>query len=377
LLTLEALRSCCERVDAVSLATANENATVHAEGVLLIPRLEPPSRRGYVEALARGGSSFVDDRGGAISQQIRALVAAGALLPRYDVVWSHFSLMAEPGLAVASSCRLLDIDNSWGAIRRRALAGDDGSLLHRAYLRLDAAAVTRSERRRCEPYGQVVVSSEGERERLGPVRPPVSVVENSALPADRKTPPARERHGLLFVGTLDTQPNIDAVRFLTQDVLPAVRAGHPAATLTVAGRGPTEHVRRMCAAAGAELVADAPSLEPLYSRARAVVAPLWLGGGTRIKILEALARSQPVVATPIAAEGLRLQDETNVLLARDAHQFAGQCVRLLGDAALADRMGAAARATWHARFRPEVARAAVLRVIERACQASAAQRMEA
>jgi glycosyltransferase involved in cell wall biosynthesis len=148
-------------------------------------------------------------------------------------------------------------------------------------------------------------------------------------------------------------------------VLPRVRADIPDAALTVAGRSPKPVVRELCAGAGIRLVADAPSLHPLYAQARAVVAPLFLGGGSHVKLVEAMAHGAAVVATPVAAEGLDLDDGEHLLLARDADEFAARCIALLRDPDRADRLGAAARARWSERHRPEVARAAVAGLVER------------
>jgi glycosyltransferase involved in cell wall biosynthesis len=364
LATLDALRGCCEHVDAVSLATPAERDKV-APGVQLVDRPDAPSRWAFLVAVARDGSSFVPERHGRLPERIRELVAAGSLLPRYDVVWAHFALMAGPGLAVEARGRVLDVDTVWGASRRRAAARAGGSPLQRAYRRLDAAAVARGERARCNRYDHVVVASVDEAQRLGGVRVPVGVVPNS-VPAPAMPPPvAGLRRDLLFVGRLDHEANVDAVRFLLDDVLPILRRRRGDVTLTIAGRTASGGLLKACEAAGARLIADAPSLEPLYADARAVVAPLRLGGGTHVKLIEAMARGLPVVASPVAAEGLALTDGVDVIIASDPEAFAGRCAQLLDDPGLADRIGGAARASWHERYRPEIVRRSIAELVER------------
>jgi glycosyltransferase involved in cell wall biosynthesis len=364
LVTLEALRECCARVDAVALAYPDEESVV-APGVHLLRRPPLPGRWGWLAAVARGGSSFVPERGGQLARELRTLAQDGTLLPAYDLVWTHFPLMAGLGARVPARARVLDVDTVWGAARGRAAAHAAGGPLQRAYRRLDAAAVAREERRRCNRQDHLVVASERERGLLRGVRPPVTTIPNT-VPAPAGAPaPGAGRDGLLFVGTLDTQPNVDAAVFLANEVLPRVRAKVPDAVLTIAGRSPTPYVRRLCEESGIRLVADAPSLDPLYARARVVVAPLFMGGGTHIKLIEAMGRGAGIVASPIAAEGLDLEDGRHVHLARDAAQFAARCVALLRDPDEADRLGAAARERWHERHRPEVARAAVVRLVGR------------
>ena len=94
------------------------------------------------------------------------------------------------------------------------------------------------------------------------------------------------------------------------------------------------------------LVADAPSLDPLYSTARIALAPLRLGGGTRFKVIEAMARGAAVVATETASEALDVDPGRDLLVATDQAQFVESCVSLLRDPGRAAELGARARETW-------------------------------
>jgi glycosyltransferase involved in cell wall biosynthesis len=364
LVTLEALRECCARVDAVALAYPDEESAV-APGVHLLRRPPLPGRWGWLAAVARGGSSFVPERGGQLARELRTLAQDGTLLPAYDLVWTHFPLMAGLGARVPARARVLDVDTVWGAARGRAAAHAAGGPLQRAYRRLDAAAVAREERRRCDAQDHLVVASERERELLPAVRPPVIAIPNTVPAPAQPLAPAARRDGMLFVGILDHEANVDAATFLAREVLPRVRAQLPDAALTIAGRGPTPFVRRLCQEARVRLVPDAPTLDPLYAEARVVVAPLFMGGGTHVKIVEAMARGAAIVASPIAAEGLDLRDGEHLHLAQTAEDFAARCVALLRDPEQADRLGAAARERWRERHRPEVARRAVAGLVER------------
>jgi glycosyltransferase involved in cell wall biosynthesis len=364
LITLEALRACCDRVDALAAAPPGEE-DLAADGVEVFAQPGAPSAWRFLVAAIHGGSSFVPERGDALRGPLRERVRTGALKPSYDVVWAHFPLMAGPGDCVGARARVLDVDTAWGAARRRAAAQPGGTPVQRAYRRLDAAAVAREERRRCNRQDHVVVASEAERERLESVRPPVTAIPNCVADPGAIGRPAREREGLLFVGNLAFDANVDAVRWLIGAVLPVLRAQAGDARLTVAGRSPASEVRRLCAGAGVELVADAPSLEPLYARARAVVAPLRMGGGTHVKLIEAMAYGHAVVATPVATEGLELRDGEDVLMAGDAESFARACARLLAGPEEAARLGARARRVWHDHHRPEVARDLVVELVER------------
>jgi glycosyltransferase involved in cell wall biosynthesis len=139
--------------------------------------------------------------------------------------------------------------------------------------------------------------------------PRVAVVENGVdtrhfRPTDGRRDPAR----LLFLGSLDWRPNLDAVRQLLDHVFPAVRAAEPTASLWLVGRNPPGWLRAEEASRpGVTVHADVPDVRPFLDPCGLMVVPLRIGGGSRLKILEALAAGLPVVTTAIGAEGLHLE----------------------------------------------------------------------
>jgi glycosyltransferase involved in cell wall biosynthesis len=140
-------------------------------------------------------------------------------------------------------------------------------------------------------------------------QPDVDVVENGIDRAFFEPICGQRRASrILYLGALDWRPNLDAVGLLLQDIFPRVRKQHPDAELLIVGRNPPagliEQVRRT---AGAELHADVPDIRPYLGESGVMAVPLRIGGGSRLKILEAIASGLPVVATSVAAEGLRLQ----------------------------------------------------------------------
>jgi polysaccharide biosynthesis protein PslH len=122
------------------------------------------------------------------------------------------------------------------------------------------------------------------------------------------TPVVARRPGeILFLGNLEWRPNLDAVRLLLDDVFPAVLAEVPSARLCVVGRHPPKWlVRRAQTSSNVEVHADVPDVRPYLYRCGAMAVPLRIGGGSRLKILEALATGLAVVSTQVGAEGLRL-----------------------------------------------------------------------
>jgi polysaccharide biosynthesis protein PslH len=165
--------------------------------------------------------------------------------------------------------------------------------------------------------------------------------------------PARGR--LLFFGKLDYFPNLDALRWLAEEIMPRVRAARPDAELRVVGRGANDEIRALCTGAnGMTLVGAVDDVRPELAAAEAVVVPLRVGGGTRLKILEALAAGRPIVSTTIGAEGIALAPGRDILIADDADALAKAALSLLDDADLRERVGDAgqravrARYDWHA-----------------------------
>jgi glycosyltransferase involved in cell wall biosynthesis len=135
---------------------------------------------------------------------------------------------------------------------------------------------------------------------------------------------------VLFTGTMNYDPNVEAVQYFVRDVWPLVRREVTRATFHIVGAYPTPDVEAL-AGDGVEVHGRVPDMAPYFRSAAAVVVPLLHGGGTRLKILEAAACARAVVSTPLGAEGLDLRDGQELLLARGAEEFARAVVGLLRD----------------------------------------------
>ena len=148
---------------------------------------------------------------------------------------------------------------------------------------------------------------------------------------------------VLFVGNYLHPPNVEGAQWLAREVWPRVRRLRPGARLTLAGRAPPPAIAAL-AAADVLVPGTVDDLRPLYARSSLVVAPIFWGSGVRIKILEALACGLPLVTTKLAAEGIDLRPNESALFAEQPGEFAAAIARLLDDAALRARLGAAGRA---------------------------------
>jgi sugar transferase (PEP-CTERM/EpsH1 system associated) len=147
---------------------------------------------------------------------------------------------------------------------------------------------------------------------------------------------------LVFTGSMDWLPNEDAMRFFCHDVLPLIRAEEPRARLSIVGRAPTAAVRAL-ADEHIEVTGTVADVRPFMRKAAIHVVPLRIGGGTRLKIFEAMAMGQAVVSTTIGAEGLPLTDGEHALIADGPRAFADAVVSLLRDARRRHALSAAAR----------------------------------
>jgi polysaccharide biosynthesis protein PslH len=180
----------------------------------------------------------------------------------------------------------------------------------------------------------------------------VDVVENGVDTAYFRPEAAGRRPGrLLFLGSLDWRPNLDGVARLLDDVFPAVRAAEPDATLDLVGRNPPAWLRRWAAESpGVALHADVPDVRPFLAECSLMVVPLRIGGGSRLKILEALAAGVPVVSTRVGAEGLCLEPGRDLTVTEDTDDLAAALVAAVRSPARLVRQAASGRERVLARY---------------------------
>jgi glycosyltransferase involved in cell wall biosynthesis len=190
-----------------------------------------------------------------------------------------------------------------------------------------------------------VVTSEREVDAVRACAPdtPVAVVPNAVdvkyfAPCDTSVTP----HTVIFNGTLDYRPNLDAARYLIDDIWPLVRTRYPDASLTLTGR--TDGVdTRSLTRPGVRLLGQVPDIRPYVSEAAAVAVPIRIGGGTRFKVLEGLAMGKPIVSTAVGCEGVAVSDGEHLLIADDAPAFASRIFEVFENADLRDALGQAGR----------------------------------
>jgi sugar transferase (PEP-CTERM/EpsH1 system associated) len=141
------------------------------------------------------------------------------------------------------------------------------------------------------------------------------------------SPPAGRE--LVFTGSMDWLPNEDAMLYFCRDILPLIRRQEPQVTLSIVGRAPTPAVQRLAAEHNVVVTGRVDDVRPFMGHAAVYIVPLRIGGGTRLKIFEAMAMGKAVVSTTVGAEGLPVTSGTHVTLADEPHTFAQAVLELL------------------------------------------------
>jgi sugar transferase (PEP-CTERM/EpsH1 system associated) len=221
-----------------------------------------------------------------------------------------------------------------------------GSPARRYYFRRQARVMLEYERKVCSTVKSVIAVSAADaktmRELYGVKR--VSAVPTgvdvSYFQPEGETPATTD---LVFVGSMDWMPNIDGVVWFVNEVLPLIRKKLPDCSLAVVGRTPGREVTSLAERdANIRITGTVADVRPWLWQSKAAIVPLRIGGGTRLKIYEAMAARTPVVSTTIGAEGLDIAPGENILIADSPEAFAEACVRLVSDSAERRRVADAA-----------------------------------
>jgi glycosyltransferase involved in cell wall biosynthesis len=222
--------------------------------------------------------------------------------------------------------------------------------LRRAYFRLQTDRMYHYERRVSQSTGHIVAVSQtdaAEMRRLFDVTRvteiPTGVNIEYFLPP---TPPSAsvDSTDLVFVGSMDWLPNVDGVLYFVREILPLIRKHRPETTLTIVGRTPPPNIAELAANdPRIQVTSTVPDIRPYLWRSAVSIVPLRIGGGTRLKIYEAMAAQVPVVSTTIGAEGLTVNPPDDIRIADTPDQFADHCLELLASPETRTRVS---RAAW-------------------------------
>lgn len=148
---------------------------------------------------------------------------------------------------------------------------------------------------------------------------------------------------MVFTGSMDWLPNQDGMTYFCREILPRIRQSEPDATLSIVGRSPTPAVRKLAEIPGIDVTGSVDDVRPHIARAAVYVVPLRIGGGTRLKIFEAMSMAKAVVSTSVGAEGLPVTNGRDIDIADEPTRFAHAVVRLMRDTAARRTLETAAR----------------------------------
>jgi sugar transferase (PEP-CTERM/EpsH1 system associated) len=325
----------------------------HVETSVLSPRAWPVARRlakGLLGRMPVVQNFYHDSR---LAERLRRLTSQRY----YDVVQIEFSYAASYARAVDPSRGAKTVLSMHNVESLRF--GREGNL----GLRLDrrfAAAWDRAfhglwEQQAIRTFDGIVSVSEPERAWVL-ARVPEAVVQliPNGVDTDHFRPQAPPDPAaslrLVFTGAMHYPPNVDAVLWFTEQVWPRLRRLAPGLCFEIVGRDPDPRVIALGRIPGVVVTGEVADVRPYIARARGVVVPLRAGGGTRLKILEAMAMARPVVSTAFGAEGLTITPGHNILIANDAEGFAAHVLALLGSAERAALLGQAGRQLVEARY---------------------------
>lgn len=285
------------------------------------------------------------------SPELAARAVALASRGAYDVVHVGGLELAEVGFGLRGAATLIfDEHNAEYVLQRRAFENEcrlGGNPIGALYSLLQWRKLVRYEGSACRAAAGVMAVSAVDRDELLRIAPRarIAVVPNSVdvrQYAPREAPPDGPLT-LLFTGKMDFRPNVDAVVWFCREVLPLIRATLPSARFQIVGRDPTPAVRRLGGLPGVEVVGPVPDDRPFLAGAHVYVVPMRVGGGVRLKVLQAMAAGVPIVATTLGYEGVAASPGEHLVVADHPEKFARAVGQLVSSPGAASPMLAAAR----------------------------------
>jgi sugar transferase (PEP-CTERM/EpsH1 system associated) len=311
-----------------------------------VPHVAPArfSPRFYFQALA----GFVSPLPVAVtryrSAAMRTLLAGLVETEKFDAIVCDF-LAAAPNLPSLQDAVLFqhNVETTiWDRHTQNA-----ASPLHRALYRRQASRMFLYEQQVCRSVRQVIAVSEADAARM---RSMFGAEHVGAVPTgvdvDYFAPPLQTEAAadLVFLGSMDWSPNVDSMLYFVEQIWPRITAQLPDCRMSIVGRTPPREIQALAERdPHIHVTGTVTDVRPYLWGSKVSIVPLRIGGGTRIKIYEALAAGLPVVSTAVGAEGLPLVHGETILLADEPESFARECVRLLQDPALRARMRKAGR----------------------------------
>ena len=317
------------------------------------PSLNRPVSAGmFARAALRGlPASVIKYHVPEFSARFREMIAEGPAVVHLE----HVHLAGELAALNGRSIRLrktLDAHNVECLIAER-MRDVEPFLPRKAALALHARNMRRFETRAFGQFDMIMAVSQEDTASIATMTGGMAnaaIIENG-VDETYFTPgsPDEIRSGsMVFVGSMDWLPNVDAMIWFAREVLPLVRLGRPDCSLTIVGRAPRPEVTVLHDPAnGVAVTGTVDDVRPFVRQAEVVIAPLRFGGGTRLKILEAFSMAKPVVSTTVGCEGIAYTNGEHLLLGDHPRELAKACLRVMNTPGLGRKIGERGRSLAH------------------------------
>lgn len=265
---------------------------------------------------------------------------------QFDVVVCDF-LHTSINLPDVDQCpTILFQHNIESEIRKRHYMSEK-NFLKKWYMYLQWKKLYKFEEEICKRFDHCIVVSEHDREVL---QKEFGLTNVSIIPTGVDTEYYRVQQGkeransLIFTGSMDWIGNEDSILYFVREIFPHIKVKVPDVNFSIVGRNPSQKLKQVLKFdTSITLTGRVPDIRPYIANSQVYIVPLVYGGGTRIKIFEAMAMGKPVVSTTIGAEGLPVTPEENIIIADEPEEFASRIVQLFNDANLRKRLGTASR----------------------------------
>lgn len=291
--------------------------------------LKPFRSRGYEDSTAKA--------------QLQAV-----LREQFDVIWVSRSWVAGAFPFLIGPRTILDLDDLEHRVVRRWLSRRP-FYPSKIFEHLDASKLAWFERHIAKKCAKALVCSEDDRAYFGCKN--AEVLPNCVDVPYTSCDPDLEIEGLLvFLGFMRYPANVDAVIYFCTEIFPRIQARVPKSRFAVVGAEPTSEVQNLHNGKDIIVTGRVPDVRPYLETASVLVVPIRVGGGTRIKILQALAAGKAIVSTTVGAEGLSVCHREHLLIADFVEEFAEGSIRLITNPAERRRLGTTGRQLVEARY---------------------------
>jgi glycosyltransferase involved in cell wall biosynthesis len=277
------------------------------------------------------------------SEKLKRTIDALIATENYDSIVCDF-LFSTPNVSDLGKCVLFQHDVVTTIWKRHV--EQNRTSIKRHFFQMQATKVEAYERKVCRSAKHVIAVSEIDAEkfrRMAEIDTVTSVPTGVDVEYFAPRGDAAPASDMVFCGSMDSLPNVDAVVYFLTEVLPLIRNQLPGATFTIAGRSPDPRVLKAAhGLEGVTVTGKVDDIRPYLWGSKISIVPIRIGSGTRLKIYECMAAGIPVVSTTVGAEGLPYENGTDIVIADGAAEFATACVRMISaDAARRNLAGTA------------------------------------